>query len=548
MKKYLLILCFFYFSSSLAITINVAPKIDVENLTIKKIHQLIVSHESSCENIVSLYLKRIKKFNLSLSLKPSINALTQINLSAIQNAKNLDEKINHGNTSGALLCVPVILKDNIDTFDTHSSSGSLAMRGNQPIQDAPLVAQLRNAGAIILGKGSMDELASGTSGISSLSGRIGNVYDTTQNSGGSSGGPAASVAASFSIVAIGSDNSGSVRIPAALQGQVGLRPSKGLISDDGIIPRGKIDGVAGPIAANVEDLAAVLDVIVQPKYKLKNSYLSYLNENVLDKQRLGVVNSFDKINAYENMPNEFRDKFLNFVNKLKLSGAKIFSNVQLPEFNSDRKFNEAGEGEDVEKYLASYPAKIKNYLDICIGNKSLIFDSEKDCSGYLSSLPKRNSKEYQLAQNNIEKNRKYIEEYMNKYHLNALIIPVSRYGIANYGRTSFENEKLASNSGLPAITFPIGYSRSGMPIGVELIGKKWHEKDLIAIAYAYEKKYFEKIFPILPKENLKFMTMSDKEYNESIFEYGQKIYEDVIKNKGKLTPLEYLSLQPSERK
>src|SRR5690606_23277037 len=127
-----------------------------------------------------------------------------------------------------LHCIPVILKDNIDSYDTTTTAGSYALLGNQPAQDAFLVAELRKAGAIILGKGGMDEFARGIIGINSRNGRIGNAYEPNKNPGGSSGGVGAAISANFVMIGMGTDNSGSVRIPAVFNGLVGLRPSTGL--------------------------------------------------------------------------------------------------------------------------------------------------------------------------------------------------------------------------------------------------------------------------------------------------------------------------------
>jgi amidase len=130
-----------------------------------------------------------------------------------------------------------------------------------PIDDAFIVDKIRKAGAITLATRSMDELASGIK--SSRTGRTGNAYDSAQNPGGSSSGLAVSVSANFAMLGVGSDNSGSVRIPAAFNGIVGLRPSTGLISQHGIFPRGNMDGTAGPLARTVSDLASLLDVIAK---------------------------------------------------------------------------------------------------------------------------------------------------------------------------------------------------------------------------------------------------------------------------------------------
>lgn len=246
----------------------------LEEATIRSIHTALKKHEITCEQLVNAYIDRIKKYNLSASNKPPLNTIARINLNAIDQAKRLDQEFSKGEFKGSLFCIPVLLKDNIDSYDSVTASGSVAMLNNQPIHDAFLTKKLRNAGAIILGKGTMDEFASGVYGISGAHGKTGNVYDTSKNSGGSSSGSATAVSANFVMVGIGTDNSGSIRIPAAFNGIFGLRPSTGLVSQNGIFPRGNMDGIAGPLARTVEDLAITLDVYAGRKYCIKNAKYS----------------------------------------------------------------------------------------------------------------------------------------------------------------------------------------------------------------------------------------------------------------------------------
>lgn len=166
------------------------------------------------------YLTRIQSYDMNLNRDAPINAFVALNPNAIVEAKHLDKQYQKtGQFKGMMHCVPVIVKDNIDTVDTSSTSGSLALLGSQPNQGAFLVQKLRNAGAIIIGKGSIDEFASGMSGRSSKSGRVGNAYDPAVNSGGSSAGVGAGVSANFAMVGIGTDNSGSIRIPATYENE-----------------------------------------------------------------------------------------------------------------------------------------------------------------------------------------------------------------------------------------------------------------------------------------------------------------------------------------
>ena len=163
---------------------------------------------------------------------------------------------------GPLHGVPVVVKDNYDTADMPTSAGTIGLATSIPPDDAFQVRRLREAGAIILGKTNMHELARGITTVSSITGQTRNPYDPTRNPGGSSGGTGAAVAASFAAVGMGSDTCGSIRIPSAHHALVGLRGTRGLASGDGIIPLSTTQDIGGPLARSVRDLAITLDATV----------------------------------------------------------------------------------------------------------------------------------------------------------------------------------------------------------------------------------------------------------------------------------------------
>ena len=160
----------------------------IEDSSIESIHAAIQQGTINCEQLIESYFDRIKKYNFSLTRGAPLNAFVALNPNAVRQAKALDRRFQRGDAlTGPLHCIPIAVKDNIDTVDTPSTSGSLSLLGSQPVSNAFLVNQLRAAGGIIIGKAAMDEFASGGEGLSGRSGRIGNAYDPNQNSGGSSG-------------------------------------------------------------------------------------------------------------------------------------------------------------------------------------------------------------------------------------------------------------------------------------------------------------------------------------------------------------------------
>ena len=530
----------------------------LEEATISSITTAIQQHEITCEELVSSYLKRIKEFDLSTSSSAPINAITEINRSALIIARELDAVFAKNKTlSGPLHCVPVILKDNIDSYDTSTTSGSFALLGNQPNSDAFLTAKLRAAGAIILAKGGMDEFAWGMSGISSRNGRIGNPYDTTQNPGGSSGGPAAAISANFALAGIGSDNSGSVRIPAVFNGLTGLRPSTGLISQTGMFPMGKLDGIAGPMTRTVTDLAKILDVIAThdpddqktQHMQRPQTYTAFLNESGLQKKRIGIVRKVGNIDTFHNMPDDINTVMQQTFKKMKSLGAS-FIDINLNDFDNNRDFNQAGEIQDINRYLASYPATRKNFRDICESNRTRNFGSMHECLTFMHKIKSQTTHAIQQANAIFTKNRHYVAKIMQEKHLDALLIPITTKGVPTYDAMSVNTWRapVSSNTGMPSIAFVVDYLHN-MPIGIELTGKQYDESTLIAMAYAFEKHYPARKIPAMPAANSKVESMSDAEFNNIINKLGQQTYEKILikhkNNAAQLTPITFKKITES---
>ena len=206
--------------------------------------------------LVMQYLLRIAMY------EDRLNGVMTVNRNALAEAEALDRERASRGSRGPLHGIPIILKDNYDMRGMPTSAGTLALATAFPADDAFQVRKLREAGAVILGKSNMHELASGITTIASYGGQTLNPYDLTRNPGGSSGGTGAAIAASYAAVGWGSDTCGSIRIPASHNNLVGLRPTKGLSSIDGIIPLSHTQDVGGPLARTMRDLAIALDATV----------------------------------------------------------------------------------------------------------------------------------------------------------------------------------------------------------------------------------------------------------------------------------------------
>lgn len=230
-----------------------------DGMTIAALHDEIREGRLTCTQAVETHLDRIRAFDLDISAGPPINAFVTINPRIREEARALDLQFKQtGRLVGPLHCVPLGVKDIFFTEGMPTTNGMLVLADAPSRSDGFVVARLRAAGALVLGKTALDEDQRGVAGLSSISGRVGDACDPWQNPGGSSAGTASAVAASFVLAGLGADACSSIIEPAAHQGLVGLRPSVGLVTQHGMVPCCELDGAAGPIARTVPDLARIL--------------------------------------------------------------------------------------------------------------------------------------------------------------------------------------------------------------------------------------------------------------------------------------------------
>src|ERR1700738_4144659 len=296
------------------------------------IHKAMQAGPLTCHNLVQQYLDRINAYDQQ---GPAINSLLYINPASLEQADAVDQDFRRTHKLKPLGCIPIVLKDNFDTADMPTTAGSLSLKGGQPEKDAFAVKRLREARALILGKANMSEFATGGISASSLGGQVKNPYDLTRTPGGSSGGTGAAVAANFAAVGTGSDTGGSVRSPASATSLVGLRPTRGLISRDGIVPVSFTQDTIGPITRSVADTAKLLDIMVgyDPNDpvtafsvgNIPKTYTAFL-QNGLKGARLGVLTTlFGKGPEYEEV-NKVLGKA---IDRMKQQGA-VMVGVEAP--------------------------------------------------------------------------------------------------------------------------------------------------------------------------------------------------------------------------
>lgn len=470
-------------------SINSKPVIDERYSPLETVVQLqngILSGASTCEQIVRNSLKRIKEHDLSTLSKAPLNAIVTINPFSLQIAQELDRYVQtHGRLVGPLHCVTVAVKDNIDTYDMPTSSGSLALLRSQPNFDAPVVKKMRQAGAVIFVKTAMDELASGMIGQSSLSGRTSNVFNPLLNAGGSSGGSAVAVAAGFAQVALGTDNSGSVRIPAVFNGIFGLRPERGALDNAGVFPRGALDGEIGPMARNAEDLRIVYNVIKTSSAQSKDE--TSLRPLALAGVTFGIVQEIANQDVYKNTNAKAKLHYQEFLERLKEKGA-ILKNISFPNFVIDRTHNMAGEVTDINEYLSLYPAARKNYRDICESQRQGAFSSVQKCLHHVTSNAQKNGSEYKQVLKIFKKNKILVDQNMAALGVDFLLSPITYNGEITYDphKVLTWQLPLSSNSGIASLAFVFGKTEGELPIFMEVLGKPGEEEKLFSLGKAIQ--------------------------------------------------------------
>ena len=468
------------------------------------------------EELTQFYLDRIAAID---DAGPELNAVLTINPDALEIARQLDAEWAAGAIRGPMHGIPVLLKDNIDTGDKMPcTAGARAMAASFPPQDSPLAAQLRRAGAVIIGKANLSEWANfhsnqSSSGWSGLGGQTKNPYDLTRNPCGSSAGSGAAVAANLCVVAIGTETNGSIVCPSNNNGIVGIKPTVGLVSRTGIIPISFTQDTGGPMARSVKDATICLGVItaedsldsktMAPERVALANYTRFLNPDGINGKRIGYYKSplGDNVQMTAIMEEA--------VDVFKANGATIVEVEEiLPRGTGGNSYQvllyEFKDG--LNKYFAGLGdrAKVESLEDLIEKTFADSVEMRYHDHEILKTANEKgdlDSEEYQKALATIIKNSRAegIDKVMDENQLDAIIAPTG--GPAwktdlingdNFGGVFSSSP--AAIAGYPNITVPMG-NIEGLPVGISIFGRAWSEPTLIEIAYAYEQGTKKRITP-----------------------------------------------------
>ena len=475
---------------------------DVRELTIKAAHQALRSGETSCEEIVSIYIERIEKYDRSSKL----NSIIFINSKALKRAQALDDEFHKKKKLRSLHCVPVILKDNFNTADMPTAGGSNVLEYSIPPNDAFMVKKLREAGAIILAKSNMAEWAfSPYFTISSTKGETLNPYDLSRVPAGSSGGTAAAIAANFGLVGMGSDTGNSIRGPASHTALVGMRSTIGATSRSGIIPLVLNRDIGGPMTRTVEDNARIFEVIdgydpADPitkasKGRLPQDYTRLLKKDALKGKRIGVLRELIDTETIDADIEMLMDKA---IEDLEKAGAVIVDPVKIANFK--KLANDTGFCStfryDINNYFASLGEKSPVKKLEHIVNTNRFHESSKGAMEWAMSVdvpPEKMNPPCVDVQNDPRRKNLLdaVVGAMDKHKIDALVYPSWNNPPRKTGdlKSPHGNNSpiIAPHTGQPAITVPMGFTSEGLPAGLQFLGRPFSEAMLYPYAYAYEQ-------------------------------------------------------------
>lgn len=487
----------------------------LHEITIDTLQQKMKEGTATARSLTEIYLKRIGEIDKN---GPSLHAVIELNPDALSIADKMDAERKSGKIRGPLHGIPVLIKDNINTGDQMmTTAGALALVGHKAKEDAFIVKRLREAGAVLLGKTNLSEWANfrstrSTSGWSGRGGQTKNPYYLDRSPSGSSSGSGAAVSANLCAVAIGTETDGSIIAPSSFCGIVGIKPTVGLLSRNGIIPISKTQDTAGPMARTVKDAAILLGALTgqdagdpvtsESKGKSLKDYTSFLDPNALKGKRIGIEKSF--LNGKQEA---VVAAYQQAIEVLKQQGAEIIEIELLKQTAS------LGEAEwfvmqyefkaGLNAYLKEAGAGVTSLADVIAFNKNNEATSMPYFKQELLEMSEKKgdleTTEYKQFVQKTTSSRKIIDKLMKENKLDA--IAGTSYGpsvcidlVNGDNDPGFYFCPPAAMAGYPHITIPMGMVH-GLPVGFSFMASAYEEGKIIGLGYAFEQATHHRTAP-----------------------------------------------------
>jgi amidase len=498
-------------------------RVPLHEATIPELQMAMEQGTLTSEELIKMYLARIEAYDAA---GPKLNSLLYYNAeAAIATAKMLDKERAESGPRGPLHGIPVIPKDNYNTYDMPTTGGFRGLEGSIPDHDAFTIRRLREDGAIILAKANLDEFNSGSSGTSGLGGQTKNPYNLLKSPGGSSAGTGAALAAVFGQIGLGTETGSSIRNPSTKNNLVGIAPTLGLVSRHGVVPSSILLDRTGPMARNVTDAAIMLhtlsgmdagDLMTMQAighYEV-DGYTPYLKVGALKNARIGVLReNFGELPeaAEGRAVADLAIKALDeagavMVDPLPLDGVDWFTILK------DVSTGSAERREAMQAYLVSRGSgtTVETLADI-IETDTALGKLKEGLLKAQNAPPMYSNPGYAAFVRNRSFVQSLVMDLFEKYDLDAIVYPyqtIPAYtievaapeagevsGASNYNVLG-RGTRVSTVTGFPGITVPAGFTESdGMPIGLEFLGKPWSEGQLIGLAYDFEQATMHRTLP-----------------------------------------------------
>jgi len=503
-----------FFFSLLASCATVLPvlaqqQLDLSTATVRDINRALESGTLTSEDLVRRYLARIEAYNQN---GPALKAIIVVAENALDRARELDRERALSGPRSPLHGIPIVVKDTIDTIDAPTSGGAIAFAGTYPLRDATIIRKVKEAGAIILAKGNLDEFNLGAMGLSSLGGQGLNPYDLTRNPGGSSSGPAVAVTTGMAALGIGTETGASIRSPSSNASLVGLAPTQGLISRTGLLPISYSHDRAGPIARSVWDAALLasymrgLDAADLFTHRSlgkipQQPYTDFLHEDGLRGARVGVLRDlfregeqFQEINGLIELE----------IDVLREQGALVIdgltTGMDLVSFFPMMRHS-------TEEFVETYRVYVQGRegtlpfetLEELVASGQMLDRLMDSYMRYVEAGSTEFDAAYLARLKNRENLTRILVDLMDKHELDALVhpfksLPAPPLGTGDRG---VRDNPVSASTGLPALVIPAGVNSEGLPISIEFLGRPFSEPVLFRLGYAYEQATHHRIVPTL---------------------------------------------------
>lgn len=479
------------------------PPFTVVEKTAPQIQDALTSGATTSADLVREYLARLSLLDRH---GPRLRSMLALNPSAIADARALDAERAASGARGPLHGIPVIFKDNIDVLGLPTTGGSRALADHRPRLDSRVAAGMRRAGAVVLGKANLDEFPFGDFGISTVGGTIGNAFDPTLSTSGSSGGTATAVAASLATLGFGTDTCNSLSNPASFASLATIRTTRGLTSRAGVMPLNTFQDAVGPIAKSIREVALVLDQVTGPDAEdeatagaaahVAGSFAAALDANALEGARIGVVRQLAVGVTGER---EAADTLEAVVGELRAAGAVVVD-VTIPDLDARYVEARGSAPGSLKAGWTSYltrgaaPGEPTLTIESLLASGKLAPVSARRLRDALQPVPAGDELRAATAAFYARRDgfRALFVDAMDRQQLDALLYPANlarpnthEGGLERYGEEPGTCQESAM-TGLPQVTVPGGFLGNRYPFGVSFLGRLWTDRRLLALAYAYE--------------------------------------------------------------